>query len=97
MLPLRLCPLTGPIFLDATHWLQPEKTGAVMVTSDAGQTWASAGGASVFAWTVDGQNWARMDGVDPDPDNPDLGNIYDALFISRDGGVTWQPADFSAR
>jgi hypothetical protein len=35
-----------------------------------------------------------MDQIDPDSN---IDHSYFALFISWDGGVTWQPADFSAR
>ena len=101
VLPLRLCPFMGPIILDATHWLQDNKPISslnLMATSDAGQTWTSPGEATAEAvygaWTVDGQDWATRDQVNPDSD---INHSYFALSISWDGGITWQPADFSAR
>lgn len=96
VLPLRLCPIMGPIILDATHWLQEDKVKNLMATSDGGQTWTSAGDARAGynAVTVDGKSWAQKAEVDPDSD---INHAYSALFLSRDGGVTWQPADFSVR
>jgi len=99
VLPLKQCPLMSPIFLDATHWLQADKPiqGAhLLATSDGGQTWTPAGDARALynAWTIDGQSWSKMDQIDPDSN---IDHSYFALFISWDGGVTWQPADFSAR
>jgi photosystem II stability/assembly factor-like uncharacterized protein len=96
---LQRCPLGGPIVLDATHWLQDDKPtqGArLLATSDGGQTWTSAGDASAGynALTVDGKSWAKKAQVDPDSD---INHSYFALLLSRDGGVTWQPADFSVR
>jgi photosystem II stability/assembly factor-like uncharacterized protein len=97
-----------PVFLDATHWYQagyPENSvdlltyQAVASTADGGKTWtvqsevplASRGGISVL-WMADAQYGAGIGRVEPWP-----GSGRDGLFLTWDGGQTWQPADFSTR
>jgi hypothetical protein len=93
----------APVFRDATHWYQPSMASSpgspgIGVTSDAGKTWAitaidddwlSANEIQGF-WTVDGQNEAALGATNAG------GAAGQSLFLSRDGGSTWQPADFSA-
>lgn len=85
------------------RWYQPD-TGrsagslGIGVTSDGGKTWAitaiednwlSADKVQAF-WTVDGQNEAALGATNAG------GAAGRSLFLSWDGGSTWQPADFSA-
>jgi hypothetical protein len=96
----------GPVFRDATHWYQPDMgrsagSPGIRVTSNAGKTWTitatddnwdnwlSANEIQVF-WTVDGQNEAALGATNAG------GAGAGSLFLSWDGGSTWQPADFSA-
>ena len=93
----------APVFRDATHWYQPDmgRSGGSLgigSTSDEGRTWTittiedrwlSANGIQAL-WTADGQNEAALGATNAG------GAAGRALFLSWDGGSTWQPADFSA-
>jgi hypothetical protein len=92
----------APVFRDATHWYQPDmgrSAGSlgIGVTSDAGNTWTitaiennwlSANEIQAF-WTVDGKNEAALGATNAG------GAAGRSLFLSWDGGSTWEPADFS--
>jgi hypothetical protein len=86
-------PVTAaPVFLDATHWFQPNLAGAdLQATADGGKTWTTLGqsglaGTGIYWFdTRDGKNGAALDQ-----------GANSALFLTWDGGRTWQPADFSA-
>jgi hypothetical protein len=100
----------APFFLDAEHWYQPNlayvpgtaqsgprvTTQGLAVTSDGGQTWTAtdenglSGRPIQTFWTADGQNDAAL-GLAQSSEPSRL-----ALFLSWDGGKTWQPADFAA-
>jgi photosystem II stability/assembly factor-like uncharacterized protein len=96
----------APVFLDATHWYQagyPENSldlltyQAVASTADGGKTWTvqsevalAARGAIYVLCMADAQNGAGIGRVEPWP-----GQGGDGLFLTWDGGKTWQPADFS--
>jgi photosystem II stability/assembly factor-like uncharacterized protein len=81
----------APVFVDATHWLQPIGAG-LQVTADGGRTWttvASEGLADypTYAFeTIDGVNGSAL---------PVGANT--PLFLTWDGGKTWRPADFANR
>jgi photosystem II stability/assembly factor-like uncharacterized protein len=83
----------APVFVDATHWLQPDVAEAdLQATADGGKTWTTlaqkglAGSRIYWLDTRDGTNGAALDG-----------GANGALFLTWDGGRTWQPADFAAR
>jgi hypothetical protein len=94
----------APVFRDAMRWYQPDmgrSAGSLGlgVTSDGGKTWTitaiednwlSANEIQAF-WTVDGENEAALGATNAG------GAAGRSLFLSWDGGSTWQPADFSAR
>lgn len=81
----------APVFVDATHWLQPLAAG-LQVTVDGGKTWMTVarngleGHQIYWLCTRDGVNGAAL---------PQGANS--PLFLTWDGGKTWQPADFSIR
>ena len=83
----------APVFVDAKHWFQPDVAEAdLQATADGGKTWTTlaqnglAGSPIYWLDTRDGTNGAALDG-----------GANGALFLTWDGGRTWQPADFSAR
>jgi photosystem II stability/assembly factor-like uncharacterized protein len=83
----------APVFVDATHWFQPGVAEAdLQATADGGKTWTTlaqnglAGSPIYWLDTRDGTNGAAVDG-----------GANGALFLTWDGGRTWQPADFAAR
>jgi hypothetical protein len=94
----------APVVLDATHWYQiggeeGSSSLGMWVTADKGQTWASSfpdnnwptGARITSFWTVDGQNAAAV------AQGHSGGAGEGSLFLTWDGGISWQPADFSAR
>ena len=86
--------LSCPAFVDATHWYQIAADSAGMeATADAGRTWTTVGklpGAKVFEiYMTDVQN-----GVALGTGDSSSGWL---LYLTMDGGKTWQPADFTAR
>ena len=94
----------APVVLDADHWYQPgmgqfSDSLGMGVTSDGWKTWHitaidnnwPAGAWMESFWTVDGQNGAALASVN------NGGAGAGSLFLTWDGGMSWQPADFSAR
>jgi photosystem II stability/assembly factor-like uncharacterized protein len=91
--------LVAPVFVDETHWYQVDFPQSQMeATTDGGQTWSTVGTTTAFGdslvnfWTADGQNYAALGAVDPSS----ASDHSEALFLTWDGGETWQPADFNA-
>ena len=83
----------APVFVAATHWLQPDVAETdLQATADGGKTWTTlaqnglAGSPVYWLDTRDRTNGAAVDG-----------GANGALFLTWDGGRTWQPAEFAAR
>ena len=94
--------LPSPVFVDSSHWYQPGMGSSSLyglaglgTTSDAGKNWnvvskdGPNGGSMVALDFADAQNGAALMGFEYDSGLP--------LFLTTDGGKTWQPADFSTR
>ena len=93
----------GPVVLDAKHWYQLgmgqfSNSMGMGMTSDGWKNWSvtaidnnwPAGAQPIAFWTVDGQNGAALASVN------NGGAGAGSLFLTWDGGMSWQPADFSA-
>jgi len=93
----------APVVLDATHWcrigIDEVRNSLVMETSaDEGRSWMGASqdntlpsGAQIRSfWTIDGQHGAAQISF------ANGGTGEGSLFLTWDGGKSWQPADFSA-
>jgi hypothetical protein len=94
----------GPVVLDAKHWYQLGMgqfsiSLGMGTTSDGWKSWSvtaidnnwPAGVQPIAFWTVDGQNGAALASVN------NGGAGAGSLFLTWDGGMSWRPADFSAR
>jgi photosystem II stability/assembly factor-like uncharacterized protein len=108
--------MPGPIFVDATHWLEPGTAdlsssigpAGMKATADGGKTWTvvspSGPNDSAFqsCFSIDGQNGAAVALDFPaivKYEFPPLRNAYQtrgSLYLTWDGGKTWQLAHFSA-
>jgi photosystem II stability/assembly factor-like uncharacterized protein len=87
----RMVDVAAPVFVDATHWLQPVSAG-LEVTVDSGQTWTTIVSEGLAGYPI--FSLATRDGVN--------GSVLPVganspLFLTWDGGRTWRPADFSDR
>jgi photosystem II stability/assembly factor-like uncharacterized protein len=87
----------GPALLDATHWLLPTVNPfGLLSTADGGASWQQMatsglanGGWIVWIGAVDATHAAAL---------VPIGSSYPgpaSLFLSADGGHTWQPADLT--
>ena len=68
----------------------PAPFGTQTLSPAIEDNWLSANEIQAF-WTVDGENEAALGATNAG------GAAGRSLFLSWDGGSTWQPADFSAR
>jgi photosystem II stability/assembly factor-like uncharacterized protein len=81
----------APVFVDATHWYQPDFADANLdVTVDGGKTWTAIGKADlpgsqmVAFWMIDGQ-----DGVAFGLSGSSSSAIFTNLYVTWDGAKTW--------
>lgn len=84
--------ITGPVALDATHWLiGADNPSQLLASSDAGATWSAVAGALPNGWWLQGAG-----AIDAEHAmllaSPD-GSQATVLLLTGDGGKTWHQVD----